>query len=654
MVLRKIATGNRAAIHQESVKSGSFPQQKVVPFALKKEELTPDQNQAITTALQQMPLSELGKIVEELKADLEQAVAFVNSQEEELKGQGEIVVELAEKLQKVRHFERPNLEVELANEKEKQAMLEATLIGQRSNIRNRERIYNHHYQVLRARQETVPANPNRQPIKIKFRQRGSRWLIMSALLAAASFAMAGWVLYSKLLNPLSPVEVKLLPVEKATVEDIINESGTVELREQQTLKSPVEGGIIEQVLVKAGQPIAQGQKLILLRNSQAKIALAQQQLEIDKQQFQLERSRQQVREASQRLQLAQQEFQSQAASAAQIRQEKLQLERNREKVLEVTTRLKTTQEELREYQSLLDTGALSGGQVRQKQDQVLQLQSQLSDAKLAVKTATLQLKRLESESKSQQDQLSERLLLARSQLRDAQSTAERNLRELQRLKLEGQKIEQESQRMLIQAPARAKILDIPVKVGDVLKLGDPLLILGDPTEEFVTVELSPLDAARLRLNQTARLRTIGPKPETFKGRVYNVSELASVSDSTEKDDKKKSRQPVQATVTVTVKLDSPSQTLIPGTQVDVEILINQRPNVVALERDIIQGAGADTFVWVRDGQGKAQKRPVKLGLEGLTTVEITSGLRPGDKVLLPTAQAPLKPGIPVMAEGNRQ
>jgi HlyD family secretion protein len=84
--------------------------------------------------------------------------------------------------------------------------------------------------------------------------------------------------------------------------------------------------------------------------------------------------------------------------------------------------------------------------------------------------------------------------------------------------------------------------------------------------------------------------------------------------------------------------------------VNVEIILQQRQKVVVLNTEVIVRSESKPFVWIRDSQGKAQKRSVTLGLEGLTQVEITSGLRPGDSVVIPPPEPSLKPGTPIQEE----
>jgi HlyD family secretion protein len=499
---------------------------------------------------------------------------------------------------------------------------------------------------------------------MKKKIKGITWLAWSASLVLLS--TISWLVYAGTLHRSSePVEVRLIPVKKDTVEDKINQSGTVELGNQQTLKSPADG-TVEQVSVSLGEKVKSGQTLVVLQDPQRQTALANQQLEIQKQELKLDRSRQKVLEASEELRVAQTELQKLGAEELEIDKLKLLLVRNREKVVEFKEKLQAAQRELQQLEVLLEKGFIPENELEQQKDQVLQVQSQLRDGELAVSTNELELQRLEMELQSKQQEFSDNVLRARSQLRDNEVAFNTDLRELERLGLERKKIEQEIQKNIARATTEAMVLDIQAKLGDVVKLGDPLLTLGDPAEELVKIELFPLDAVRLRVNQIARIRPIGANSQSFMGKVQSISRLAVVPSNAGNN-----KSSTQATVTATVKLDRPNQILIPGSKVDVEIILAARQDVVVLNRELIQFSNSDTFVfnnnqlltlkleeliklsnsevfvWVQDAQGKAQKRLVTLGLEGLTTVEVTSGLKPGDQVVLPLTEPSLKPGMPL-------
>jgi len=62
---------------------------------------------------------------------------------------------------------------------------------------------------------------------------------------------------------------------------------------------------------------------------------------------------------------------------------------------------------------------------------------------------------------------------------------------------------------IVTATIDGKILDMKVKKGSVVKVGDELLTLGDPSQELVKLNLSILNATKVKPNQLARINVIG-------------------------------------------------------------------------------------------------------------------------------------------------
>lgn len=394
---------------------------------------------------------------------------------------------------------------------------------------------------------------------------GVRWLVWSGVLTLLT--VLGWGVYGMMLKgSITPVAVRLHTVKLGTIETTINESGTVELRGQQTLKSPTEGAV-DQVLVRPGDQVTAGQTVITLRYPERQTALATQELAIQKQ--------------------------------------KLLLERNRQKIAEVQEQLRVNEQEYEKLQALAKVGAISQQQLKNQGDQVR---------------------------------------TDRTTLRDAQADAHTAEVELQLLQLERQRTQREIKDTLVTAPIHGKVLDVRVKDGDGVQFRTDLLTLGDPSQELVKLQLSTLNAAQVRVNQLARISVIGPDAPTYTGRVQSLYPQAILPGEPEQGSNNQSEQ---ATVPATVRLDQPTGTLIPGSQVNVEIVLEQRRNVVTLPTEVIQNVSSNPFVWVPDNQGKTQKRPITLGLEGTLNIEVTSGLRPKEKVIQPPAESPLEIGTPI-------
>src|ERR671932_282243 len=437
---------------------------------------------------------------------------------------------------------------------------------------------------------------------------GVRWLALSGALAVLS--TGGWLIYAQTFNRAAqPVAVRLLTVKRGNVELVINESGTVELGGQQQLKSPGEV-TVDRVLVKVGDRIRFGQKLLILRNQQRQTNLDNQELEIRKQELMLERSRQKVEEAKEKLAAAQQKLQQ----------------------LEVLDR----------------KGFIPGNELQEQKEQVRNAEFAVRDAQTTVNADTLELQRLQAEQQ-RPSPLQDKVIEAQSQLQEARAAVNTDSSELKRLQVERESIQQQLQNNIVIAPIAGKVLDVKVKDGDGLKPGDVLLTLGNPAQELVTLQLSTLDATKVRVNQKARIRVIGPDAKPYRGQVKSLYPGAIAQEDNPGSSR---RQSTQAKVPAIVQLDEPTGNLIPGSQVSVEIIQEQRQNVLTVDLSAIERSESKAFVWLRDDYGKAQKRPVTLGLEGTTNVEVRAGLRLGDQVILPPPETPLQPGTPVVPQSN--
>lgn len=483
-----------------------------------------------------------------------------------------------------------------------------------------------------------------KPQSAKKLKRGTLLLLTSG--AIALVGTIGFLASSPVFQRSSgSVEVRLVKAELGEVEDTISESGTILLGNQQTLKSPADGGVVEQVSVRVGDRATRGTVLIILQNPNRETALTKKQLAIQQQDLKLASSRTKVTEATEKLKSAQNNLETATANEEiLIRQQALQLTRDREKVAEANTRIALLEAELQRLEAALEKGFIPANEVRDRKNQIIEARSQLRDEEIAVQRTTLELQRSQKQLRLKQTEQSQTVLEARANLQQAQLDVSSALRERENLKLDLRTAERELQKSAIAATADGTVIDIKVKPGDVVKLGDPLLTLGDRRQQQVIVDLNPLDAVRVKPNQDVRVSTIGPQAEELTGKVRKIAQIAAPANQ---DD-----QRGQNSVRATIELDKPGQTLIPGSQASVEIIVAQRQQVVTLNTEMIQRDGETAFVWLGGAGNKAEKRPVTLGLEGLSTVEIKSGLKPGDRVILVTPDLELQSGMPIIPQAS--
>jgi multidrug efflux pump subunit AcrA (membrane-fusion protein) len=94
------------------------------------------------------------------------------------------------------------------------------------------------------------------------------------------------------------------------------------------------------------------------------------------------------------------------------------------------------------------------------------------------------------------------------------------------------------------------------------------------------------------------------------------------------------------------EVDVPNQSLllIPGMYAEVDIVTEQRKNVLTVPVEAVDGSGSSARVFTVQPSGAIQVVPVRLGIETARRIEILSGdLKDGDDVVV-GSRAGLKDG----------
>jgi HlyD family secretion protein len=468
-------------------------------------------------------------------------------------------------------------------------------------------------QSLSAKQDVIPKN-YRKTYRV-----GLLGLAGCGVISAVGL-VSWWAYTTYLSGASSAVAVMLVPVEKGDVEITVTESGIVELGGQQTLKAPREA-TVEQVNVKEGDRVRAGQPLLILRDRQAQDNLKEQQVETTKLFLELRRSQEKVATAQAKLEWD---------------QSGLELTRSQEKIAEVQEKLKTATARYQESQEFFAKGYISANELQTDKERLDTLQSELRDAKL-------------NAAKLEQE-VNTRVSTLQTEVQDAQVAQQRAELDLRKSQERLSGLTQQLNDRIVTAPINSLVLKLMVKNGNGVKTETDLITLGDPIKEMVKLQITTLNASKVRINQVARVSMIGPSPKVFTGRVISLSPAAISSTSSNSFGDSSGGQ---AKVEAKVLLDRSSNVLIPGSLVSVEIVSDRRQQVLVVPPEAVQRPEGKPFVWIKDAQGKAQKRPVTLGLEGLRNVEIQSGLKLGDAIVLAPPTMPLVPGIKLLeSPGN--
>ena len=86
--------------------------------------------------------------------------------------------------------------------------------------------------------------------------------------------------------------------------------------------------------------------------------------------------------------------------------------------------------------------------------------------------------------------------------------------------------------------------------------------------------------------------------------------------------------------TTYLKLLQPDPSLEDGARGNIEVILEERLDVLYVDKDAVKTSNGETFVYMLDEQGLRVMHPVSVGMECEGNVEIISGLAEGDSVIL--------------------
>jgi membrane fusion protein (multidrug efflux system) len=196
----------------------------------------------------------------------------------------------------------------------------------------------------------------------------------------------------------------------------------------------------------------------------------------------------------------------------------------------------------------------------------------------------------------------------------------------------------ESDRM-IRAPFAGVVGLSDIAAGALVNPGSPIVTLDDLSSVRVDFPVPERYLAQLHPGQTISAGVDAYPGETFNGRIANLD--------TRVDERTRA-------ITARAEFANPGRKLKPGMMIRVAISKGVRQGL-AIPESALSVQGDSAFVYVLHSQGQrtmTEQRPVITGLRQNNMVEITDGLRPGERVVADGLNK-IQPGQPVRIAGPR-
>jgi HlyD family secretion protein len=274
-------------------------------------------------------------------------------------------------------------------------------------------------------------------------------------------------------------------------------------------------------------------------------------------------------------------------------------------------------------------------------DEVAQLQGDLEKARVSVANLEQKQKALEhlvAQHAATGDELAQTtaaLAQARATLQTLEEKkaslaqrsaldAERGALRVKQTQEQVRALEEKVRSATVAAPADMTLYSLPVRAGDYVKVGDVLAEMADLRKVRVRAFVDEPDLGWLEPNQAVQVTWDAKPGLTWAGRTEMVPKQVVARGT-------------RSVGEVLCSVANDKLELLPSINVDVHILVRDRPGALVLPRGAVHLDAGKHFVFLFDGD-KIHRREISLGVASATKYEILAGLKEGDRVTLPGEQ----------------
>ncbi len=176
------------------------------------------------------------------------------------------------------------------------------------------------------------------------------------------------------------------------------------------------------------------------------------------------------------------------------------------------------------------------------------------------------------------------------------------------------------------------LYSLPVHVSDYVKVGDVLAEMADLRQVRVRAFVDEPDLGWLASDEDVKVSWDAMPNRTWTGKVEQVPKQVVARGT-------------RSVGEVLCSVKNENVELLPNVNVEVHIIVRQRPGVLVISRKAVRYDNGQHYVFVFDGE-KVHRRDITVGVASNEKYEVVSGLALGDKIALPV-DIDLKDGMEI-------
>ena len=174
-------------------------------------------------------------------------------------------------------------------------------------------------------------------------------------------------------------------------------------------------------------------------------------------------------------------------------------------------------------------------------------------------------------------------------------------------------------KMEIAAPFDGIITDLPYYSNGVrIETGQPLITYMEYSTVVMDMNLPENQMGRVTLRQPARIMNYSLPDDTLTG---YISELSPAIDEETRSFKGR------------IEIDNKDLKLHPGMFVKAEVVVEKRDSTIVIPKDVMMMTGNRKYVFIAQKE-TARRRYIHTGLENNGYIEVTEGLKPGERLII--------------------
>jgi HlyD family secretion protein len=196
----------------------------------------------------------------------------------------------------------------------------------------------------------------------------------------------------------------------------------------------------------------------------------------------------------------------------------------------------------------------------------------------------------------------------------------------------------------IRAPRKGVIARRLVQQGEMVTAvggfnsGTPIVKLEDRSAMLIKLSINEIDVAKLKLGMRAEVAVDALPGKTYSGEVTKIAPTSNVAAANSGG----STPVVKYDVEITLK--NPTPDLKSGLSARCTVKVTELKNVVKIPIEYMGRDGAERFVMVKSAGADPKRVTITTGIETGAFVEVKSGIKVGDSIVLPKFVGPKRAG----------